>query len=208
MNKDQIIKWLAVAGGAYLVYWYLTSYGPDGSVAEGHASYWSTWFGGATAGAVAAGAGAAAPAGTTGAGAGAGTGAGATHPATSTPAQPVTLKDKILSAARVTAGATMSADQWNYYRNIVAPPALTGEQFGNAFPDPRGSGSAGDPNAAMTVDQFLARISAAGLSGVGSIVRVQSAPSIPSMSFGGSLRRPNLQGLRRNAPGMGGGYVQ
>jgi hypothetical protein len=50
MNKNDIIKYLAIAGGVYAVYWYINNYGPNGAVYDttGNAvqpSYWSTWFG-------------------------------------------------------------------------------------------------------------------------------------------------------------------
>lgn len=50
MNKNSIITIVVIAGGGYLLYWYLQNYGPNGavSVAGGAGSYWASWFGGAT----------------------------------------------------------------------------------------------------------------------------------------------------------------
>ena len=49
MNKNDMIKYAAIAGGAYLVYWYLTNYNSTGAVsATNPVSYWSSWFGAAT----------------------------------------------------------------------------------------------------------------------------------------------------------------
>lgn len=56
MKKDDWIMWLAIAGGAFAVYWYVTRNGPGGAVydANGNAipgalSYWDSWFGTAVA---------------------------------------------------------------------------------------------------------------------------------------------------------------
>lgn len=50
MGKNGIITLVVVAGGGYLAYWYMTNYGPTGSVMVNGVkvapSYWDTWFGG------------------------------------------------------------------------------------------------------------------------------------------------------------------
>ena len=190
MDKKDIMKWAAVAGGAYLVYWYLTSYGPTGSKAEGHASYWDTWFGGAPA--VAATTAATQPQQPV-----------TTQPVLTQPSAPApapvapvnntAVKQQILAAsAGQIQGGYAIADVWSYFWQQVTGKTITPEQFQAAFNPP----SATDRGAQMNIDQFLSKLSGVGISGIGSIVKTPSIPSIPSMSFGGSLRRPNLQGLR------------
>ena len=103
MNKNDIIKYLAIAGGAYALYWYLTNYGPSGAVTAGGVSWWNSWFGGSVA----------APATTTtttttnGSGAGAGSGV----PGTLTPAQQ-------LAAAQ---SACVAPNTWNSLTQSCAP---------------------------------------------------------------------------------------
>lgn len=47
MKKDTIVTVLMVGGLAYGVYWYLTTYGPNGPVATvGGPSFWDQWFAG------------------------------------------------------------------------------------------------------------------------------------------------------------------
>lgn len=48
MNKNSIITIVVIAGGGYLLYWYLQNYGPNGLVPStpgGPGSYWYSWFG-------------------------------------------------------------------------------------------------------------------------------------------------------------------
>lgn len=59
MNKNNMMKYALIAGGAYLAYWWVTNYGPSGPVSDqsgnpipGAVSYWASWFGGAATGAV------------------------------------------------------------------------------------------------------------------------------------------------------------
>lgn len=52
----------------------------------------------------------------------------------------------------------MNQDQWNYYRNQIAPPALTGAQFGTAFPVAGGE-------VLQTADQFVSQLHSVGLAG-------------------------------------------
>lgn len=192
MNKNDIIKYVAIAGGAYALYWYLTNYGPGGAVSAGSVSWWSTWFGGTVA----------APATTTGSGTGSGapaqtaaqklaaaqaacvspnvwnnsTGICAPPAVTPPPTGPTIagLKAAILqlAGAASTPGATFTIDQWNYYQNIANPPALTGSQFSQVV----AAAMAQIPGYVqssyyMTVDQFLAALQASGvypgLSGMG-----------------------------------------
>lgn len=207
MNKNDIIKYAAIAGGLYAVYWYLNNYGPTGAVSAGSVSYWNSWFG--TAAAVAAPAQPAQP----------------TGPVNQPPAQPVLtqtnnppppppppkfsayaqLREAIIQAAGlndnvVTQGYVMTADQWNYYQNIVNPPALTGAQFGqviNALP-------AGANRNSLSIDQFIAGLKASGvltgLSGLGEVMSTYSVPSVPMMSFGGNAFSSPFGG------GFGGGF--
>ena len=98
-------------------------------------------------------------------------------------------------------GTLLNADQWSYYINQPATNPATGQQiwgganitpqqFVQAFPNI----TATDRGPTMTVDQYLNTLQATnvgallGLSGVGDIVRVGTAPSVPSsMSFGGAF---------------------
>lgn len=171
MNKQDLMKWGLIAGGAYLAYWYVNNHGPNGPVfdATGNKislSYWDGWFGTAP------------------------------QPATVTqmPVQTqTTLPQQSIpqTAPVVTAGpdirtliatqsagdanmasGTASAWQWNYYYKQNTVP-LTDVQFNAAFPDPA------QP---ITLDGFLAHIHGIGLSGQ---VDTLAVPQVPSMSFGG-----------------------
>lgn len=213
MDKKEIMKWAAVAGGAYLVYWYITSYGPTGTKAEGHPSYWDTWFGGV----LAPGSTQEQPATQLPPGTQVTTQPGLTQPSQQSqpvqPAQPsnvlaaipdfTSLKQQIMAAIAASgntiAGGYAIPDIWSYWYQQVTGRPITASQLSAAFPPgPNGVG------AQSTLDQWLnAMATKGGLSGIVSvpsrmsgIVPVPSIPSIPSMSFGGSLRRPNLQGLR------------
>jgi hypothetical protein len=108
----------------------------------------------------------------------------------------------------------MNADQWDYYRNQLYPPALTGQQFGAAF------GARVDPMPGMSVDQFLSALTAAGInpanpnvgvSGLRGVVPANTVAQVPSMSFGGSLanNRPRIgaPSVFRNRP-VGGQTIQ
>lgn len=53
MDKKSLIKYALIAGGAYLAYWYITNFGPNGAVTDqsgntipGAVSWWASWFGG------------------------------------------------------------------------------------------------------------------------------------------------------------------
>jgi hypothetical protein len=67
-----------------------------------------------------------------------------------------------LKAAVTTAGGDASGklnqDQWNYYRNQLWPPDLTGAQLGAAFPN--GSEQ-------VTAEDFVSRLHSVGLAGLG-----------------------------------------
>jgi hypothetical protein len=57
-----------------------------------------------------------------------------------------------------------NANQWNYYRNTLRPPALSPAQFGAAFPD------AGDANPPlMTAEEFVAKLTSANV-GLGAVI--------------------------------------
>jgi hypothetical protein len=86
----------------------------------------------------------------------------------------------------------LNADQWNYYRNNLFPPALTPDQFGTLL----SKLSAGVTRDAMNVDQFLYALQSSGVvgglsggiqGGMGDVVPVQSRPSVSMMSFGGGF---------------------
>jgi hypothetical protein len=216
MNKNSMITILAIGAGGYLLYWYLTNNGSHGAVfnAQGQKiapSYWDEWFGGVQA-----------PANSTVVTTP--TGQTVVVPTTTTSNPVVTQQGNTATDVRtrlLTASGgqnNLNADQWNYYRNQLYPPILTGEQFGRAFPVRT------DPMPSLTVDQFLAALNAAGINaatglggirGMGDIVRVPSVASIPSMSFGGSLAQavpgsPSAfrGGFNPGGRGQGGGYVQ
>lgn len=170
MKQKDIIVLLAVAAGGYLLYDYLKKSGQ-----------WDQWFGSSEQ--------------------------PGTQPTTGDTTQPPvdskppantvqppvnSLRAELLAAAQGNAylvAGRMNAHQWNYYRNILRPPALTGEQMNSAFP-----GAIADMQ--MTVDEFLAKTETAGLSAI--------VPSpVPSMSFSGSLGGP--YGRKR---GAWGGSIQ
>lgn len=200
MNKKDIILYASIAGGAYLAYWYVTHYGPNGLVSAGSVSYWDTWFGASTpttstttpltdaqkaAAALAAQqAACVAP--------NQWTNNACVAPANTPPSQ-ADLVTKLLQAANApNNGIFMNADQWNYYRNIIAPPALTPAQFGTAFPELTATN-----RGTFTADMFVGRLHSAGLAGIGGmgylsngmgdVIPVPSRPSVPMMSFGGAL---------------------
>jgi hypothetical protein len=221
MKKNDLMMILAVGAGGYLLYWYLTKNGPNGAVFNaagqptGAPSYWDSWFGGGT------------PAGSTVVMTP--TGQTVVVPTTTTTNPVVTQTGTTATDVRtrlLTASGgqnNLTADQWNYYRNQLFPPALSPQAFGAAFPVRT------DPMPSLSIDQFLAALNAAGinaaapgtgggLSGmgrIGNIVPVPSVASIPSMSFGGSLAQavpgsPSAfrGGFNPGGRGQGGGYVQ
>lgn len=208
MNKDDMVKYLLIAGGAYAVYWYITSNGPYGPVynAAGQKiapSYWDSWFGTATAPVATA----PPPASTTlvpvatapGIAPGSAT-PPAQQPAVSPSVSMAQLRSALLQASGgdqtiSTSSFLLNADQWNYYRNNLQPPALTPDQFGRVI----ASLPAGVSRDSMNVDQFLSALSASGVvgmsgmgygMGMGDVVPVMSRPSVPMMSFGGAGFNP------------------
>ncbi len=210
MNKDQIIKYAAIAGGAYLVYWYVTNYGPGGHVSTGVPSYWDTWFGGASTQPQ--------PGMTTTnpASQASTTQAVVTQPSNTTAsnshltaeALPTSaqLRQAILNASSgngAVSGGYATPDVWSYYyQNIVGRP-ISSAQLSAMFPP--GTNGQGAP---LTLDQFLSALPSQGLMGIGHIVNVPATNSIPSMSFGGNLRRPGVQGINRGMGGRGGPTIQ
>lgn len=214
MNKDWM-KYLAIAGGAYLAYWYVTNYGPSGAVSAGHISYWDTWFGSATAPAPVQTGGPTSP------GypnqppspvtAQPGTQATLTQPS-STPAHttaPVStaLRQQILNASTgnpAIQGGYAIPDVWSYYWQQITGRSISAQQLAQAFP-PTSTGT----GAPLNLDQFLTGLQGVGLSGVGHVVTVPQIPSIPSMSFGGSYRKPGMRGMGgAGGRGMGGTTIQ
>jgi len=220
MDKNQIIKYLAIAGGAYLAYWYVTNYGSEGKVSEvGGQTWWDSWFGNGVP--------TIAP----------------PPPPPPLPAQPtpqptqpalpsvfvqpdggykvpakqpvvtqpiptpatvpiptgLSMRDRLL---RASGGVNLlNADQWNWYYGQESSITQTADLF-----DPSNRGEL------ITPEVYLARRQQAGL---GDIVNVPSIPNLPSMSFGGSLKRPGAMGtlasIKRNTftnRGGPGGMIQ
>ena len=193
MKQKDIILYASIAGGAYLAYWYVTNYGPTGEAGIDSSgarvpSYWDLWFG---------------------------SGVTTRTPATGSPQSPqpnqqtafqtpsppiltakpdppreaLTLHSRMIEASTGNAfmddQGRLNADQWNYYLNQVTGFFITGDQFNTAFPVRTDM---------LTLEQFLSAAKAVGTTGLGAIVSVPSAPSIPSMTFGGSLRNPGMRG--------------
>lgn len=69
---------------------------------------------------------------------------------------PATLISRLQAAAN--GAVTLNQDQWNYYRNTLVPPALTGEQMELAFPRANGSLS-------LSAADFVNRLHAVGFAG-------------------------------------------
>ena len=210
MDKNQIIKYAAIAGGAYLAYWYVTSYGPGGHVSTGVLSYWDTWFGGtqpAAAPVQQAGTPQPAPQ------------AVVTQPSAAAPPVNAAVRQQILTASAgdpSISGGYAVPDVWSYWWQKVTGKTISGAQMLTMFPPTAGT-TTGAP---LSLDQFLSKLPSAGLSGgigVGSIVTTRTAPSIPSMNFGGSFRTPGMRGMggrgmkaimAGNTPGPGGQTIQ
>jgi hypothetical protein len=211
MKKNDTLMLVAVLGGGYLLYWYLTNYGPNGQAVPGSGqTWWDQWFGGMGSGAgtgSGAGAGAAVPPGaaiwpnasavSAGSGSGsAGTGSTGTNTGTNTStsntnqgsnedggyapvnSQPPATLYALIAQAAGGDHFQYNAHQWNYYRNMVAPPDLTPQQFGLAF--------GAQDQVPMSLTQFLQRLQSAGLvgmSGLGEVVAVPDQPSLPDLAF-------------------------
>jgi len=208
MNKNDIIKYLAIAGGAYLAYWYVTNHGPNGAVyaADGttkvNPSFWDSWFGG-TATPTAVAPSAIPPATLTAAQLAAkqladaqakciapnqwnGTNGVCVPPVQTTSATTLInhVASQILAKANANNSTQYDADQWGYFYNQIYTP-LTPNQFGAAFPTrPSGNMTAAQWVTAVATSQGWTDTTA--LSGMGDIVRVPSISSVPMMSFGGA----------------------
>lgn len=204
MNKDQMIKWGVIVGGGVLAYWYVTTYGPNGHVATGAVSWWDTWFGTGTP--------VPSPVATTSTGvqAQATPQAVVTQPSTApivTAPANSQVRQQILTASAsdpTIKGGYAIPDVWSYYWQQITGKSISAQQLAQMFPvTSTGTG------APLNIDQFLSGLSSLGLSGIGSIVTTSSAPSLPSMSFGGSFARPGLRGMggrgMSRGPGMTGG---
>jgi hypothetical protein len=70
-------------------------------------------------------------------------------------------EQELLDAAGKTSTDLYTSDQWNYYRNQLRPPELTGAQFEAAIPPGAGL---------MTAADFLAKMKAAGFAGLGAVL--------------------------------------
>lgn len=186
MDKNKIITIAVIAGGGYLLYWYLTSYGPKGAVTGAGQSYWDQWFSGAAAPAQSNTATVLPAAGTI-------TAPVNTTPATSTAANPATqtdpanivaqaapMRDSLLAYVNSDMGTTGSGtqlnyDQWSYYIQRMTGKTITPQLFGAILGN-------SDRSTTITVDQFLAALATAlssNPSGMGDIV-----PSPIRMSSG------------------------
>lgn len=69
---------------------------------------------------------------------------------------PATLISRLQAAAN--GAVSLNQDQWNYYRNTLVPPALTGEQMELAFPRANGSLN-------LSASDFVNRLHAVGFAG-------------------------------------------
>jgi hypothetical protein len=160
MDTGSLIKYAALGLGGYWIY---------SKVTAGGGFNLSNLFGGTPAAA------APPPPSTTSAPAASGTNTAppaATPPSSTTPAPaagaagPNTaglaadLKKAVASDAFFTQqGGKGTAHQWNYYRNQLRPPELTGDQFNRAFP---GDAS----NQQITAEEFVSKLQGAGLGAV------------------------------------------
>lgn len=227
MKRDDMMTWLILGGGVALAYWYITNYGPSGTVTNAQGvkvapSYWDQWFGGASAVAAAP-----APPVTT-------TPAVNPPPSTTvlppvTPSAPSTqipnLCSPMIAAASTnnqmqkdTAGNIIGTiSQWNWFAHSLIPPnlpdpsidaQLVATKMGQAV-----VAAGGDQNGLFTCQQWftlytsvLHQMGLAGLNGLGAQVTVPTRPR--SMSFGGSFgggygRNPQRTGIPTNR-----GWVQ
>ena len=201
MNKD-MMKYLVIGGGIFAAYWYITHFGPNGSVSEGAVSWWDTWFGSGVPAPV--------PGNTTVV-VNQNPQPVLTQPGSGTPAPTSTIRQQILAASAGNpqiSGGYADPSVWSYYWQQVTGKTITGQQMVQMFP-PVGNTGVGAPT---NLDQFLAGLQSAGLSGIpngmGAIVNVPSAPSLPSMNFGGSFRRPGLRGMGGRGLNPGGQTIQ
>lgn len=83
-----------------------------------------------------------------------------TTPAASVPANaraPLSVQE-LLTAAGKSATDTLNGHEWNYYRNQLRPPALTGDELQSAI---------GDASQEMTAADFYAGLQKVGLGSVG-----------------------------------------
>ncbi len=174
MDTGSIVKYAAIAGGAYWLYQKIS----------GGEFTLPAFLGGPAA--------APAPAPTP---APAASPTPATNPPPTTPAASAppgttagpSLLEQLKAAAATDAffqqqGGKGNADQWNYYRNILRPPGLTAAQFGSAFPGMTDS----DRGPMMTAEEFLAKLSGAGLAGLGRVyipvpIRIDRPGSKPTI---------------------------
>lgn len=84
-------------------------------------------------------------------------------PAAAVPPPSLMAPAALIAALKATANGDpilvngmMDQDHWNYYRNEIVPPALTGAQLASAFPG---------PDVAITADAFVAQLQSVGLAG-------------------------------------------
>lgn len=226
-NPDMsgMMNLVLIAGGAYGAYWYITNYGPGGSVknaagAKIGPSWWDSWFGPAPQPAQTAlppgtgtvvmpnantGSNMVVPVNTTGT-VGTGTPTGVPAPVVNTTA----LRTELLAHATtngawmvpVQSGLTM--DQWSYSYNLIRPP-ITG-----AIADAMVAALGGNRAVLMTVDQYIILLQStgwglSGVGGVGDIVPTGQRISMPS--FKGNMAATRA-GARITRAGATKGWVQ
>jgi hypothetical protein len=154
-----IVKIALIGGAGWFGYNYLVNSG-----------LWGQWFGGAAASS-------ALPAGSTGSiVSGDGSGSSSAPPASSSapppppaPAPLVPVSRAALIAAAGGPGVTENVDQWVYYYSQVSGVPVTGGQVNTMLGAT--NQSATNRDARLTVDQFLAVLPVAGLSGFGAAPR-------------------------------------
>ena len=168
MKQEDILKYLLIAAGAYLVYEYVIKpMMASTTPAVAPASNTGTLPAGPTN---------TAPTTT------------ATPPVTTPTAPGPTTEQQIMSLSGATSNAsTLTMDQWGYYYNQIKPaipPATFERMLGNVFGAAYTNGDAG-VQAAMrgtpvTLAQFMGALNGAGLSGI--VPAFSQLP--PSMTFG------------------------
>jgi hypothetical protein len=187
MKTEDIIKYALLAVGGYLVWLYVI----EPLMNPAPATAGTAPATGTTAGT---GAGTTNGAGTTaGTTAGAGSGTPALPPATS-PVAPTKGQTHAVNMAAVLASANttgltvLDADQWNFYWNQLGYPAVPNSVFTAAFfPNGRPANAANNPT--MTAAQFVASLTANGMTGLTGLGDIMWAPQSTGMGNTGFRRR-------------------
>lgn len=233
MKQGDIITLVAVLGGGYAAYWYMTNYGPNGAVhnaagAKVGMSYWDSWFGSSTPATqipavqpmtnqLLPGSATIAPAplnppppvNTTPS---APPTAVTTNPVTNTPvdtqavnANLTALTNALITASNGNSQSQMNADNWSFFLSQIRGQALSAEDFHIAFP------FITDTNRGfnMTAQQFATAVLGAlgpGMASGPGISGIGAQVRVPSMSFGSNRGggTPVLSAMRSRK----GGYIQ